>query len=508
MVVDHAGQFLDGVVEGLGVGALELEHGQHRLVPLGVLLLTVLGLVLGDRVPAAQPGVDVLLLGEGVGGVQRGERAAYGVPVGRAVAQVAQEGLEAPVVVEDQLDHVALGRPAQVDGGVCHVAEVPILGFSAMTASERSPRAALALVVGVTVVLSVVLSLLHLPSAVLFAALVGGMAHALTSPTSLELPEGLFRVAQGTIGVVIGAVVSLSALERIGHDLLPIGLVIVATLVISVVAGRLLSLRDDVSPVTGVFALIAGGASGVVAVAHDLGADDRVVTVVQYLRVLVVLMTLPLVTAIVFRPSHGHGGLASSDAGLLRDLVFVAVSLVVGLALARLVRFPTASLLGPLAVAVLLALGGWLGEVRVPTPVQWVAFAPDRRAGRAPVHPGQPGLDRPDAARRARADLRDDRGHRRGGRCARVGDAGRRADGVPRDHAGRAVRRPVDGVGRRVGRDLRARGPALPAAGDPRPHPSAGALAVGAAQLRRVILALTTVFILLLARWLSARHGR
>ena len=109
--------------------------------------------------------------------------------------------------------------------------------LAAMTGSERSPRAALVLVVGVTAVLSVALSLLHLPSAVLFAALVGGMAHALTSPTPLELPPGLFRIAQGIIGVVIGAVVSLPALERIGYDLLPIGLVMVATLVISVVAG-------------------------------------------------------------------------------------------------------------------------------------------------------------------------------------------------------------------------------------------------------------------------------
>jgi membrane AbrB-like protein len=244
-----------------------------------------------------------------------------------------------------------------------------------MTGTERSPRAALVLVVVVTVVLSVVLSLLHLPSAVLFAALIGGMAHALTSPTPLQLPSGLFRAAQGTIGAVIGAVVSVSALQRISHDLLPIGLVMMATLLISVLAGRLLALRNDVSPVTGVFSLIAGGASGVVAVAHDLGADDRVVTVVQYLRVLIVLMTMPLVTAIVFQPSHGHGALASSDAGLLRDLLFVAISLVAGLALASLARFPTATLLGPLAVAVLLAVGGWLGDVQVPTAVQWVAFA-------------------------------------------------------------------------------------------------------------------------------------
>jgi membrane AbrB-like protein len=240
---------------------------------------------------------------------------------------------------------------------------------------ERSPKAALALVVGVTVVLSVLLSLLHLPSAVLFASLVGGIAHALTSTTVLRIPSWTYRVAQGAIGVVIGATVTLPALERISHDVLPIGLVMVATLLISVLAGRLLALRSDVSAVTGVFALIAGGASGVVAVARDLGADERVVTVVQYLRVLVVLMAMPLVTAVVFHPSHGHGELASSDAGLVRDLVFVAVSLTVGLFIARLVRFPTASLLGPLAVAVVLALSGWLGDVRVPTPIQWLAFA-------------------------------------------------------------------------------------------------------------------------------------
>ncbi len=60
---------------------------------------------------------------------------------------------------------------------------------------------------------------------------------------------------------------------------------------------------------------------------------------------------------------------------MLRDVAFVVISLAVGTALARLVRFPTAALLGPLLVASVLALGGWLGDVRVPVAVQWVAFA-------------------------------------------------------------------------------------------------------------------------------------
>ena len=61
--------------------------------------------------------------------------------------------------------------------------------------------------------------------------------------------------------------------------------VAVATLLLSIVAGALLGLHRDVTPLTGSLALVAGGASGLVAIARELGGDDRVVSVVQYLRV-------------------------------------------------------------------------------------------------------------------------------------------------------------------------------------------------------------------------------
>ena len=80
------------------------------------------------------------------------------------------------------------------------------------------------------------------------------------------------------------------------------------TLAISLVAGRLLALRRDVSPATGAFALIAGGASGIVALARELGADDRVVTIVQYLRVLLVLLAMPLVTTLRLPPARAASG--------------------------------------------------------------------------------------------------------------------------------------------------------------------------------------------------------
>jgi membrane AbrB-like protein len=239
---------------------------------------------------------------------------------------------------------------------------------------DRSPVASWALILAVTAVASVGFELLALPSPVLFGALLGGMAHALTSPTAVRVPPFTFRLGQALIGVTIGSLVSLSALTSMGSELLPILVVTLGTVLISLLAGRVLAVRDDVSPVTGAFAMIAGGASGVVAIARELGADDRVVTVVQYLRVLVVLMAMPLVTAVVFHPAHGLGTFSRGGAPLGSDLAYVTVAVGLGLLVAEVVRVTTAVLLGPLVVAAALSSTGWLGTPAVPLALQWTAY--------------------------------------------------------------------------------------------------------------------------------------
>ncbi len=229
-------------------------------------------------------------------------------------------------------------------------------------------------VAAVTAAASALLGAVGLTSPVLFGALAGGLVHALRSPVRLSLPPGVFRAGQALIGVTIGAQVSVTALRGIAGDALPIVLVTAGTLGLSLAAGRALALRRDVSRVTGAFALIAGGASGVVAVSRDLGADERVVTVVQYLRVLVVLLVMPVVTALVFRPDLGQGALAQPGTPPAADLALVVGSVTAGLALARLLPVPTAALLGALVVAALLATTEVLGPVSVPRWSQWLGF--------------------------------------------------------------------------------------------------------------------------------------
>ncbi len=239
----------------------------------------------------------------------------------------------------------------------------------------RSPIASWALVLGTTVASSAVFQLVGLPSAVLFGALLGGMAHALTSPAALQVPPITFRVGQALIGVTIGALITVESLRRAVSHPVAVLLVTLGTLLVSLAAGWALARRRDVSLVTGVFAMIAGGASGVVAVSRDLGADDRVVTVVQYLRVLVVLVAMPLVTAVVFRPDRSLGGPTAGGTALGPDLLFVGVSVAVGLLIARVVRVSTTSLLAPMVVAGVLVATGWLGDVAVPLALQWLGYA-------------------------------------------------------------------------------------------------------------------------------------
>ncbi|WIM73235.1 AbrB family transcriptional regulator [Corynebacterium suedekumii] len=71
------------------------------------------------------------------------------------------------------------------------------------------------------------------------------------------------------------------------------------------VGGMLLHRTEPaISRETGVLSMLAGGSSVMPALARDLGADYRYVALSQYLRLLAVSMTLPLVTALFATPGR------------------------------------------------------------------------------------------------------------------------------------------------------------------------------------------------------------
>src|SRR5205085_12048573 len=100
--------------------------------------------------------------------------------------------------------------------------------------------------------------------------------------------------------------------------------------------------------------MVAGGASGIVGMADELGADDRLAAVMQYLRVLVVVVLTPILVAVAFGHPHEHRG-ASIPAstpvlGDARDWALMALALALGAGLTALIRMPAGALLGPMIV--------------------------------------------------------------------------------------------------------------------------------------------------------------
>jgi membrane AbrB-like protein len=235
-----------------------------------------------------------------------------------------------------------------------------------------------AAVAGATVVVGLAFGAAGLPSAALFAALVVGIAYALTlaGQTPLELPKAGMTGAQALVGVALGTSVDADTLSAVGAHWLPVLLVTLGTLVVSLGAGVVLARVTDVDRPTASLGLVAGGASGIVAMADELGADGRLVAFMQYLRVLVVVLTAPVLAHLLLHPAAGGGPVSGPGGeGLGLDLLFTAGCAVGGLVLARVVRLTAGSLLAPLVVAAALSISGVAGDAEVPDVLQQVAFA-------------------------------------------------------------------------------------------------------------------------------------
>ncbi|MCA0144762.1 AbrB family transcriptional regulator [Blastococcus sp. LR1] len=232
-----------------------------------------------------------------------------------------------------------------------------------------------AVVVAGGIGVSLLVALAGLPSPALFGGLIAGLVRALAGRTVARLPEAAGTAGQAVIGVAMGALVDLDTLRAVGANWLPVLLTTVATLALSLVAGAALRLHRGISPVTGAFAMIAGGASGIVVMARDLGADERMVAVLQYLRVLLIVLLMPVAATAVYGAGAGSGSPPGTDGpGWPAGLAFTVGCSVVGLVVGRLLRVPVAALLGPLVAAAGADLTGLSRGAEVPGLVESAAF--------------------------------------------------------------------------------------------------------------------------------------
>ena len=221
---------------------------------------------------------------------------------------------------------------------------------------------------------------LSVPSGYLFGALVVGLAVALAAPGRLDVPPWGFRAAQAVAGVTLGSYLEPDAMAALADAWLPVVVVSAGTLAASLGTGLAFSRLTGLDAPTSALGLIAGGASGIVGMAHELGADDRLVAFMQYLRVLVVVLFTPLLIALAFGDHHAlvEVTAAVEQVGTFGDLRGWALTLglaVAGVVLAKRLHVPAGSLLGPMVLAGVLTLLIPGGEFAVPPVLRELSFA-------------------------------------------------------------------------------------------------------------------------------------
>jgi membrane AbrB-like protein len=219
-----------------------------------------------------------------------------------------------------------------------------------------------------------------LPSSYLFAALLVGLAIALLRPGSVDVAPVAFRASQAVAGVSLGAYVQSDALRAVAGSLVSVLAVSGGTLLLSLAAGAVLARATPLDPPTAALGMIAGGASGIVGMSGELGADDRLVAFMQYLRVLVVVVLTPLGIAVFFAGGHGSSAAAAAipttgTFGEWWQWPLAGALAVAGALIAGRLRVTAGVLLGPMVLTAVLVLTGIIGDFAVPSLLGQIAFS-------------------------------------------------------------------------------------------------------------------------------------
>ncbi|WP_192456464.1 AbrB family transcriptional regulator [Musicola keenii] len=217
-----------------------------------------------------------------------------------------------------------------------------------------------AILLSVSLVLGFGLQIYHVPAALLLGPMLVGTTMGLNGAT-IRIPKRLFYASNSVLGALVAQSLSLSILSPLVSAWPLVVFVLLATLVASGLSGWLLMRYSELPGTTGTWGASPGGASAMVAMAADFGADVRLVAFMQYLRVLMVT------AAAAFVASAGIGSNAAAHNGMLEwfpslSWHFPATLLVAFSSawLARRLRIPSGQLLGPMLVGAMLHSTGTL----------------------------------------------------------------------------------------------------------------------------------------------------
>ncbi|WJY72271.1 AbrB family transcriptional regulator [Corynebacterium auriscanis] len=182
-------------------------------------------------------------------------------------------------------------------------------GLIKATRPKSTPLWHLGVLTGVSVLGALLGQRIGVPAAFIFSFLLVFGCYAIFADRQITPPKKVMTPAQVVIALLCSAPLTTLPTSQIAHYALPTTLSLVVTFIVCGFAAWSLVRVNRQSPATSVLATLAGGASAMVMLSRELNADTRFVTLTQYLRLSVVVFTLPAFVSLL-------SGLGDSSAGI------------------------------------------------------------------------------------------------------------------------------------------------------------------------------------------------
>ena len=215
------------------------------------------------------------------------------------------------------------------------------------------------LILGVGLLGGTVFYLAGLPLAWMLGSMSVCIAAALSGARPL-VPLGLRKVMLAILGVMLGSAFSPQLLDQAAHWSLSLGVLLLSMAVATTLVMAYFRRVAHMDLPTAYFSAAPGGVNEMVVTGAALGGDERTIALIHFLRILMIVCTVPF----VFRLVTGvHSAPLSRSMGSLLDLA-PADGLILlacaggGALIGRLVRLPASGLLGPMLASAIIHVAG------------------------------------------------------------------------------------------------------------------------------------------------------
>ncbi|MFD1350831.1 AbrB family transcriptional regulator [Oceanobacillus caeni] len=114
------------------------------------------------------------------------------------------------------------------------------------------------------------------------------------------LPKIWLHVGQLILGIELGRKMNSSVLYIFGENWLTIIVMLILSIVFALLSGFIVWKYTNLDMLTGFFATAPGGLSSIPSIAEEVGANTGIVSIVQTMRIFLVVLTIPVVLSMSF----------------------------------------------------------------------------------------------------------------------------------------------------------------------------------------------------------------